>query len=166
MSTPTPLTITAADERHRLQLEQLWTMFRHEMSAFTSTLPDERGRFRQERLDAGLSEPGWSAHVFQLGPHPVGFAVLRELDTDEHVISSFFIVHGARRSRIGRAAVTELAAAHPGRWAVAFQDRNEGAAKFWHTVAAELDRSCTFQQRDVPGRPELPSDSWARFCVR
>ncbi|WNY33254.1 hypothetical protein Q9Q99_13985 [Curtobacterium flaccumfaciens] len=39
MSTPTPLTITTADERHRPQLEQLWTMFRHEMSAFTGTLP-------------------------------------------------------------------------------------------------------------------------------
>ncbi len=166
MSIPPPLTIHVADERHRPQLEQLRIMFRHEMSAFTGTFPDERGRFRQERLDAGLSEPGWSAQVFQLGPHPVGFAVLRGLDTEEHVISSFFIVHGARRARVGRFAVTQLTAAHPGRWAVAFQARNEVAAKFWHTVAAELDRSCTFELRDVPNRPELPADSWARFCVR
>ncbi|WP_083263944.1 GNAT family N-acetyltransferase [Curtobacterium sp. ER1/6] len=166
MSTPTPLTITASDERHRPELEQLWTMFRHEMTAFTGTLPDKHGRFRQERLDAGLSKPGWSAQILHLGPHPVGFAVIRGLDTKEHVISSFFIVHGARRSQIGRAAVTELTAAHPGWWAVAFHDRNEVAANFWRTVATELDRSCTFEQRDVPGRPELPSDSWVRFCVR
>jgi len=166
MSTPTPLTITTADEQHRPQLEQLWTMFRHEMSAFTGALPDERGRFRQERLDAGLSESGWSAHLFHLGPHPIGLAVLRGLDTGEHVISSFFITHGARRARIGLAGVRELTAAHPGRWAVAYQDRNEVAAKFWRTVATELDSSCTFEHRAVPGQPELPADSWARFCVR
>lgn len=39
MSTPTPLTITTADEQHRPQLEQLWTMFRHEMPAYTGTSP-------------------------------------------------------------------------------------------------------------------------------
>jgi predicted acetyltransferase len=166
MTTPTPLTIATADERHRPELEQLWTMFRHEMSAFTGTLPDERGRFRQERLDAGLSKPGWSTHVFRLGPHPVGLAVLRGLDAEEHVISSFFVAHGARRSRIGRAAARELTAAHPGRWAVAYQERNEVAARFWRKVATELDRTCRFEQHDVPGRPELPADSWARFSVR
>lgn len=166
MSTPTPLTITTADERHRPQIEQLWTMFRHGMSAFTGALPDERGRFRQERLDVGLSGSGWSAHLFHLGPHPVGFAVLRGLDADEHVISSFFIVHGARRARIGHTAVRELTSAHPGRWAVAYQDRNEVAAKFWRKVTTELDPTCAIEHRAVPGRPELPADSWARFALR
>jgi len=166
MTTLKPPTISTADERHRPELEQLWTMFRHEMSAFTGTLPDERGRFRQERLDAGLSQPGWSAHIFRSGSHPVGFAVLRGLDADEHIISSFFVAHGARRSRIGQVAVTELTAAHPGRWAVAYQERNDVAARFWRKVASEIDPTCSFEQRDVPGRPELPADSWARFNVR
>jgi len=166
MTTLKPPTISTADERHRPELEQLWTMFRHEMSAFTGTLPDERGRFRQERLDAGLSEPGWSAHIFRSGSHPVGFAVLRGLDAEEHIISSFFVAHGARRSRIGQWAVTELTAAHPGRWAVAYQERNDVAVRFWRKVAREIDPECSFEQRDVPGRPELPADSWARFSVR
>ncbi|KQO45160.1 MULTISPECIES: GNAT family N-acetyltransferase [unclassified Frigoribacterium] len=166
MTTPASLTIATADERHRPELEQLWTMFRHEMSAFTGTLPDERGRFRQERLDAGLSEPGWSAHVFRLGPHPVGLAVLRGLDAEEHVISSFFVAHSARRSHVGRVAVTELTAAHPGRWAVAYQERNDVAARFWRTVASGIDPQRSDEQRDVPGRPELPADSWVRFRVR
>ena len=65
-----------------------------------------------------------------------------------------------------REVVTPLTAAHRGRWAVAFQVCNEVAAKFWHTVVAELDRSFTFEQRDGPGRPALPSDFWARFGVR
>jgi predicted acetyltransferase len=166
MTTPLPLTINHADERHRPELEQLWTMFRHEMSAFTGTLPDGRGRFRQERLDAGLAEPGWSAHVFYLGPHPVGLAILRGLDAEEHVISSFFVAHGARRSHIGRVAVTELTSTHPGRWAVAYQDRNEIAARFWRTVVTGLDPACRFERHAVPGRPDLPADSWARFRVR
>lgn len=35
MTTPhNSLTVVAAEEKHRPVLEQLWTMFRHEMSAF------------------------------------------------------------------------------------------------------------------------------------
>jgi predicted acetyltransferase len=82
------------------------------------------------------------------------------------VISSFFVANGARRSRIGRAAVTELTAAHPGRWAVAYQERNDVAARFWRKIATGLDRSCKFERHDVPGRPDLPADSWARFRIR
>jgi predicted acetyltransferase len=166
MTTPQPLTVTTADERDRPELEQLWTMFRHEMSAFTGALPDGRGRYRQERLDAGLSEPGWSAHVFRLGQHPIGLAVLRGLDAEEHVISSFFVVKAARRSHVGRTAVVQLTEARPGRWAVAYQERNEAAARFWRTVALDADGSCAFERRAVPGRPDLPADAWARFRVR
>ncbi len=157
MSTPTPLTITTADERHRPQLEQLWTMFRHEMSAFTGTLPDEHGRFRQERLDAGLSESGWSAHIFHLGLHRSDSAVLRGLDEEEHIISSFFITHGARTRSIGLTAVRELTARTQGDGAVAYQDRNKVAAKFWRTVATELDSTCTFEHpRPSQASPSYP----------
>lgn len=110
----TSLNVLAASEDHRSVLEQLWTMFRHDMSAFTRALPDEQGRFRQERLNAGLGDPGWAAYLARLGSVPVGLAVVRGLNAEERIISSFFIVHGARRSGVGRAAVELITKEHPG----------------------------------------------------
>ena len=60
-TSPNSFFVLAAGEAHRPLLEQLWTMFRHDMSAFTGALPDNDGRFRQERLDAALIEPGGAA---------------------------------------------------------------------------------------------------------
>jgi predicted acetyltransferase len=162
---PHSLTILTAGEEHRPVLEQLWTMFRHDMSAFTGSLPDDHGRFRQERLDASLTEPGWGAHLLRLGPTPVGLVVVRGLDQDERIISSFFIVKGARRSGVGRAAVKHITAPHPGHWSVAFQDSNRPAARFWPAVAAEADGHWRLEHREVPGRPDLPADTWVRFSV-
>lgn len=162
----TSLDLILATNEHRPVLEQLWTMFRHDMSAFTGALPDGRGRFRQERLDAALSKPGWAAYLLQLGRAPVGLAVVRGLDADEHVISSFFLVHGARRFGHGRSAVQEITAENAGRWAVAFQDRNAVAARFWIAVASGADDGWSIEHRDVPGRPDLPPDAWVRFRTR
>jgi predicted acetyltransferase len=165
-TSPNSFRVLAASEEHRPLLEQLWTMFRHDMSAFTGALPDKAGRFRQERLDAALTEPGWAAYLFRLGSAPVGLAVVRGLDTDERIISSFFIVHGARRSGVGRAAVQHVTGLQPGSWSVAFQDSNTAASRFWPTVAAETDDCWTLERREVPGRPDLPADAWVHFNVR
>lgn len=160
------LNVLAAGEDDRSVLEQLWTMFRHDMSAFTGVLPDNQGRFRQERLDAALGEPGWAAYLARLGSAPVGLAVVRGLDAEERIISSFFIVHGARRLGVGRAAVELVTREHPGRWSVAFQDSNAVASRFWITMAAEADARWTLEHREVPGRPDLPADAWVSFGVR
>ena len=165
-TSPNSLCVLVAGEEHRPLLERLWTMFRHDMSAFTGALPDNNGRFRQERLDAALIEPGWAAYLFWLGSAPVGLAVVRGLDTNERIISSFFIVHGARRSGVGRAAVKHVTGLHPGSWSVAFQDSNSAASKFWPTVAAEADDHWTLEHLEVPGRPDLPADAWVHFGVR
>ena len=165
-TSPNSLCVLVAGEEHRPLLERLWTMFRHDMSAFTGALPDNNGRFRQERLDAALIEPGWAAYLFWLGSAPVGLAVVRGLDIQERVVSSFFIVHGARRSGAGRAAVKHVTGLHPGSWSVAFQDSNSAASKFWPTVAAEADDHWTLEHLEAPGRPDLPADAWVHFGVR
>lgn len=163
----TPLHITVAEHDNRLMLEQLWTMFRHDMSEFSGTLPDSRGRFRQERLDAALSDPGWRAYVLWLADAPVGLAVVRGLESSVRVVSSFFLVRAARRSGYGLAAVEAITACHPGRWEVAFQGSNLAAAAFWRQVATDVSLGdWTEERREVPQRPELPPDHWISFDVR
>ncbi len=159
------LRIDLAVSAERPILERLWTMFRHEMSAFSGALPDSRGRFRQERLDAAFDDPDWAVRVLRLGPSAVGLGIVRGLGAEERVISSFFLVHGARRAGHGRAAVRSITRQHPGRWAVAFQDANAPAAAFWRSVAAAADPKWTLEHHAVPGRPDLPPDAWVRFRV-
>ena len=163
----TPLHITVATPDDRPLLEQLWTMFRHDMSEFSGALPDPQARFRQERLDAALSDPGWCAYLFWLADAPVGLAVVRGLESSVRVMSSFFLVRAARRSGYGLAAVEALTVRHPGSWEVAFQGSNLTAAAFWRRAAAVVSvASWAEQRREVPQREELPPDYWISFDVR
>jgi len=162
-----PLHITMAQHGDRPVLEQLWTMFRHDMSEFSGTLPDARGRFRQERLDAALDDPGWCAYLLQATDAPVGLVAVRGLGLSVRVISSFFLVRAARRSGYGLAAVEAITAAHPGRWEVAFQGSNHPAVAFWRRAASQVSPGAwSEERRAVPGRPDLPPDRWISFGVR
>ena len=160
------LHVSVATESDRPVLEQLWTMFRHDMSAYSGVLPDAQGRFRQERLDNALHEATWRGYVLRLGVAPAGLCFVRNVGSPEQVISSFFLVNAARGFGHGRSAVRTVTNQHRGRWAVAFQEANVTAAAFWRTVAAEADPEWSSKREHVPGRPDLPGDSWIRFRVR
>jgi len=163
---PAPFAITIAQDADRPALERLWALFRHDMSTHTGALPDRDGRFRQERLAAGFDTPGWRVYRMSLGGAPVGLAVVRALDSDERVLTSFFIVRGARRGGHGLSAARFVIQQHPGAWAVAFQESNRPAARFWRRVATDAAGTAWSEQHHpVPDRPDLPADSWIRFST-
>ena len=154
---------TAADHP---TLECLWLMFRHDMSEFRGQLPNSDGTFRDERLQAAFTDPGWAAYLLLSGDQPAGLALVRGLTGPKHVLSSFFVVRGARRTGIGLRAAREVATRHPGPWEVAFQDDNEAAVHFWRRVAAAIaSDTWTEERRAVPGQPGLPPDVWISFEV-
>jgi len=160
------LHISTATESDRSVLEQLWTMFSHDMSAHSGTLPDVHGRFRQERLDNALTRAAWCGYVIRLDAVPVGFCIVREVGSPEQVISSFFLVNAARRLGHGRVVVRAVTSQHRGPWAVAFQEANTAAAAFWRSIAAETDPGWASRTEPVSGRPDLPPDVWVRFWTR
>jgi hypothetical protein len=65
---------------------------------------------------------------------------------------------------VGRTAALRTLTRHGGRWEVAFQEENPGAARFWRRIAedavAELGADTREERRPVPGRPEVPPDTW------
>lgn len=152
-------------------LERLWLLFQHDMSEITGALPDAAGQFRRERLDATFTDPdrcGFLAHLEPDGapPSPVGFALVRALDGPARVLTSFFVVRAARRSGVGRELAAHVLATFPGHWEIAFQDANPPAVRFWRAVAADaVGQAWTEEHRAVPGRPELPPDSWISFTT-
>ncbi|MFD2028947.1 GNAT family N-acetyltransferase [Promicromonospora aerolata] len=163
---PPRLTIRPTTPADRLVLERLWLLFRHDMSEVSGALPDATGQFRRERLDAAFTDPGWRgflAHLESDGApaSPVGFALVRGLDRPHRVLSSFFVVRGARRSGVGRQLAAHTLASLPGRWEIAFQDDNPPAVRFWRAVATDaVGQAWTEEHRAVPGRPDLPPDTW------
>ncbi|MFD8477914.1 GNAT family N-acetyltransferase [Kitasatospora sp. NPDC059673] len=159
------LTVRLATTADRPVLERLWLMFSHDMSEFDGLLPNPDGTFRDERLHQALTDPGWAAYlVTTTGNAPAAFAFVRGLTGPTRVLNSFFVARGARRSGIGLRAVQEIVARHPGPWEVAFQDTNPTAVHFWRRVATRLaGPAWTEQHRPVPGRPDLPPDTWISF---
>jgi len=150
----------------RVVLERLWLMFQHDMSEFDGRLPNPDGGFRDERLQAALAEPGWAAYLVTSADRPVGFAFVRALDAPVRVLNSFFVVRGVRRAGVGRAAVREVLARHPGPWEIAFQDANAGAVRFWRQVATDVAGDAWREERrPVPSKPDVPPDVWISFTM-
>jgi predicted acetyltransferase len=80
------------------------------------------------------------------------------------VLNSFFVVRAARRSGTGLRAAQDVIRRYPGPWQVAFQDENPGAVAFWRQVATKVaGNAWTEEHRPVPGRPDLPPDTWISF---
>jgi hypothetical protein len=60
----------------------------------------------------------------------------------------------------------EVLRRHPGRWEIAFQEENPGAARFWRGIATELAGDAYQEERrPVPGKPHIPPDVWLTFTV-
>jgi predicted acetyltransferase len=139
-------------------------MFRHDMSGFDGVLPQPDGTFRSDRLQSALTDADWAPYLLTRADRPVGLAFVRGLNGLPHIMNSFFVVSGARRTGTGPRAVQEVVARHPGPWEIAFQDGNTTAVRFWRRVATEIAGDAwTEELRPVPGRPELPPDSWTAF---
>ncbi len=162
---PTPVLMRRAIADDWTRLERLWLIFRHEMSAYSHALPDPDGTYRRERLLNGVRDPAWAAWILTAGDHPCGFALARALDQPVHVLNSFFVVAPARRHGLGLQFAGAVVTANPGRWAVAFQDTNTVAARFWPKLAASFSSNWTQEHRPVPGRPDLPPDTWVTFAT-
>ncbi|MBV9023008.1 MAG: GNAT family N-acetyltransferase [Streptomycetaceae bacterium] len=160
------VSVRIANADDRATVERLWLMFRHDMSEFDGRLPDPDGTFSNDRLQTVFTDSDWAPYLLTSGERPVGLAFVRGLTGPTHVLNSFFVVRGARRSGIGLLAVQEVVAKHPGPWEVAFQDDNATAAHFWRRVATEIAGDIWAEERrPVPGRPDLPDDVWISFNV-
>ncbi|MFJ7199921.1 MULTISPECIES: GNAT family N-acetyltransferase [unclassified Streptomyces] len=162
----TDVSVRLADPADRPILERLWLLFQHDMSEFSGVLPDPDGTFRSDRLHAALTRADWAPYLLTVDGSPVGLALVRGLADPTRVLSSFFVVRGVRRTGIGLCAVREVVAKHPGPWEVAFQQGNASAVAFWRRVATEVvGEAWTEERRPVPGRPDLPPDTWISFTA-
>ena len=160
---PDPVTVRAVGPRDRRTLERLWLLFSHEMTAYSGVLPNRDGRYRRERLVKAFEDPCWGGWLLTAADRPIGFAVVRALDRPVRVLSSFFLVAPARRLGLGTAFARSVVGRPHGAWSVPYQDANPAASRFWPRLAEQCDPGWTARRVPVPGRPDLPPDTWVTF---
>jgi predicted acetyltransferase len=148
----------------------LWQDFRHDLAVVVNGFPYADGRYRHEWL-AEYPAPdrcgylAWAPHPNSGEDAPVGFALVRGLDTEERSMQAFFVVPAARRGGVGRAFALDVIGRHAGPWAVPFQHHNTAAVSFWREVASAAWGTAWAETTEaVPGKPDVPPDHWIRSC--
>lgn len=151
--------ITTSGQRRAA--ERLWQPYRHDLSEFRGSMPDEEGLYKLGRFPSFFEDPDRCGYLIYSGQALAGFALIRGLSADPKVVGEFFVVRAARRQRVGYEAAITLLRLHPGRWDIAFQEENPGAARFWRRVATDVAGSAVKEERRrVPGKPNVPPDTW------
>lgn len=158
-----PITVAEIQRHDVPAAERLWQLFSHDISQFRDTWPDDNGLFATHDLATYLSgdDPDRVVCLIRSGSHLAGFAAIRGLVREPHVMNAFFVVHRGRRQGLGRQAAALLLAGYPGRWEIPFEETNPGAAAFWRAVATTAvgDR-WQAEPRAVHGHPELEPVTW------
>lgn len=159
------LRVLQADDRPLI--EQLWQLYRHDLSEARGSLPDRAGRYRLGYLPAYFEmDPDRTGYLMTLNDGPVGFVLVRGLLSGPLMIAEFFVVRACRRQGVGTAAAEALIRAHPGRWEIAFQLANRGAPEFWRRLAERVAPGrWSEERRPVPDKPQIPPDCWVMFDV-
>ncbi|MEU6767574.1 GNAT family N-acetyltransferase [Streptomyces sp. NPDC046853] len=144
-------------------VEQLAQLYRHDLSEFLGYLPEADGTFAFRTLPLFFDEPEREVLLIEYGSAPAGFVLTRPLPDGATSIGAFFVVRALRRRGVGQQAALRLLRCRPGRWAIAFQEANAGAARFWRGVAtAAVGSAWREETRPVvtADGSTVPDDHW------
>jgi predicted acetyltransferase len=144
--------------------ERLWQLYKHDMSEFVGSLPNEDGEFKQGRLPGYFDNSDAAGYFILEDDHVVGFATVFHLRASVRAMGDFFVVRSARRRRVGEAAAAQLLSIYPGSWTITFQTANTSAGRFWRRLATQVvGEAWSEESLPVPSRPDVPPDIWLRF---
>ena len=145
--------VRRADDDDRELVARLWQLDRHDLSQFWGTRPGPDGLFRPEVVETFFTDPDRQAWIIEADGDIAGLTVTRVRDDGAWSVFAFFVLRGLRRSGVGSQAAAQLIASSPGRWAIAFQEDNVGAAAFWRQVVRGLVGDAAREEREtVPDR--------------
>jgi predicted acetyltransferase len=146
-------------------VERLNQLFRHDLSSYRDSWPQDDGLFPAHDVATYLGgDPDRTGWLFRVEGHVAGFALVRGVQRPPRILYAFFVVGRARRMGVGRAAAAAVLAKHPGPWQIAFQDNNPPAVGLWHQVAADAaGEAWRTEHRPVPDKPWIPPDTWISF---
>ena len=138
------VTLVPATRGDEALLENLLTLYIHDMSEIVPLVPDDDGRFRYRRLPPYFSEPATHfPFLIRSGGRNAGFALVTRgspVSDDPAVldVAEFFVLRGDRRSGVGRHAAPLLWRRIPGEWTVRVFEANRAGLPFWEATIREF----------------------------
>jgi predicted acetyltransferase len=129
----------------RPALASLLQLYLHDFSELLGDLPRADGRFDAGPLERFGTDSGQHAFLIRCDAALAGFALAAlgsRVSGDPSVmdVAEFFVVRGARRTGVGRAAACALFARFPGAWEVRVMRANERALAFWRDAVGVFAR--------------------------
>jgi predicted acetyltransferase len=120
-------------------LRNLFELYAHDFSEHVALDIGESGRFDVPLADAWWGRDDHFPFFIRRGDNLSGFALARRGskvtgESDVMDVAEFFVVRGARKRGVGRAAAHALFAAFPGRWEVRVRQTNVTALQFWSSA--------------------------------
>ncbi|MCM2577953.1 GNAT family N-acetyltransferase [Streptomyces meridianus] len=158
-----PVTLRAGNDELRPTFERLWQLYWHDLSEFRGVVPRPDGTYRSDRLASYFGEPDHHAHLIHHGRDLAGFVLTRRLSEGARSVYAFFVVRALRRRGVGHRAAREMLRLCPGPWAIAFQEENPKAARFWRQLATDAVGAAWREERrpvPPPAPKHLPDDVW------
>ena len=123
--------------------ELLWNLnqkYLYEMTNFYDDPMDEMGNFHYGHFEEYFTDPRRVAYFLCQGEALIGFAMLNPYSniggTPDHTMAEFTIFPAYRRKHYALESARLLLVRHPGRWEIKYNEKNAGAKRLWHTVAA------------------------------
>lgn len=159
------------EQSRRPTLDHLWQLYKHDLSEFRDSHPNDEGLFVTKRsIDQTLADGDHEAALIYLGNELAGFVIVGRLTGEVRDVSEFFIVRSRRNQGLGAVAAQAVLKEHPGSWEIAFQEKNTAAATFWRHVAdlvtdGNFERNCVRYQESPTFIPISGSCYRPRRCT-
>ena len=134
------VSLIAVTDRERAALETLFQLYSYDWSELLPLELGDDGRFADHALRPFTEHAaGHHAFVIRAGARLAGFALVVDRSRLTGVegifdMAEFFVVRGARRGGVGRAAACAIFDRFPGRWEIRQRPDNRDATAFWRRV--------------------------------
>ncbi|MGB0385264.1 MAG: GNAT family N-acetyltransferase [Ardenticatenaceae bacterium] len=133
-------------------LQNLMTMYFHDLSEFTGDDVNPHGQYDYRYLDHYWTEEGRHPFFLKVNGQFAGFALVREIgQADQRIYSmaEFFVMRKYRGQGIAKQSVFELFTRFRGQWHVAADEQNIPAQGFWRHVIGYYTRGNVREVRDA-----------------
>lgn len=141
------MTLRPAREQDRLLLENLFNLYRNDLSAYCGDFCalDENGYYDRGIADELLPfGDGVEPYIILENGRPAGLILVTDsryaLDKCDWRFQELYLIRPARGRGLARMAAEKLLAEKPGRWCLSVYKTNHPARRFWDGLIADKGR--------------------------
>ncbi len=146
-------------------LANLMQFYLYDSSEYNDDEVDSSGKMDLgEYFDAYWLEPERYPFFIKHADKLVGFALIRQLNQDQHSVAEFFVMKKYRRLGIGKRAAFLLFDMFQSEWHIAQEHNNLAAQTFWKSIVKEYTNN-NFQETFSNSQPKGPKQIFRSNAV-